>query len=77
MGFFSSDVVPSPKLHKYVGAGAPVEVFVNVTVKGAEPESSSTVNDASGAFAVAVTYMVSVEEPNWFVAVRVTLNVPP
>ena len=48
VGFFSEEVMPSPKFHRYVGAGLPVEVFVNDTVRGMSPEVGLAEAPATG-----------------------------
>ena len=70
-------VVPSPKLHKY-DVMEPVDLLVNVTLKGAVPEVTLVVKLATGAagggFTVMVIVMPSV--PPWPITVKVAVYVP-
>jgi hypothetical protein len=76
-GFFSVELVPSPKVHLYE-VGDPVLLSVNTTFSDATPEVGEPENAATGLCIVTVTYrdLVTVLLPAAFEAVKVTVYVP-
>jgi len=76
-GFFSVELVPSPKVHLY-DVGDPVLRSVNKTFSGATPEVGEPENAATGLCTVTVTYrdLVTVLLPAAFDAVKITVYVP-
>jgi hypothetical protein len=76
-GFWAVEVSPSPKVHSQL-VGVPVEVSVKSTVNGAAPWLGESVNDAVGAGAggpstVTTSVLVTVSDPEAFVAVNDTV----
>jgi len=74
VGFLATEVAPSPKFQRYVGAGVPVELFVKLTTPPAMGWDGAKVKLTDGG-AVRETTTLCVEElePFVFCSVRVTL----
>ena len=70
--------VASPKSHDH-DVGAFVDESVKVTDNGATPDAADFVNDATGTGGAdtVITWAADVCDPTAFVAVSVTLYVPP
>jgi hypothetical protein len=80
VGFWSDEVPASPKFQEYDMGMDPVEISVNLTVRGAAPDLLLEVNAATGGAGTSTTVMYPVftseSLPAPFVTVRVTVNVP-
>ena len=63
---------PSPKFHRYVGVGKPVDELVMATGNGAAPDVADIVNAAVGTVVTTIV-LVAWLDPVALVAVRVAM----